>query len=188
MKTSYTGMGNMSITTGCDDPEMALEFMNWFYTWDGYMVTNYGEEGVCFEYDENGDPVYTDFIVNNPDGYNAMNLRNMYTNPVFNNYTNATAIFYTYDEVELSAFDVWNNNGTDECSMPTLSLTTDENTEYANIATTVYTYATEQILKWMIGEEELTDESWNNYVDQCNAMDLPRCVEIYQTVYDRMYL
>lgn len=188
MKTSYTGMGNMSITTGCDDPEMALEFMNWFYTWDGYMITNYGEEGVCFEYDENGDPVYTDFIVNNPDGYNAMNLRNMYTNPVFNNYTNATAIFYTYDEVELSAFDVWNNNGTDECSMPTLSLTTDENTEYANIATTVYTYATEQILKWMIGEEELTDESWNNYVDQCNAMDLPRCVEIYQTVYDRMYL
>lgn len=188
MKTSYTGMGNMSITTGCDDTEMALEFMNWFYTWDGYMITNYGEEGVCFEYDENGDPVYTDFIVNNPDGYNAMNLRNMYTNPVFNNYTNATAIFYTYDEVELSAFDVWNNNGTDECSMPTLSLTTDENTEYANIATTVYTYATEQILKWMIGEEELTDESWNNYVDQCNAMDLPRCVEIYQTVYDRMYL
>lgn len=187
MKTSYTGMGNMSITTGCDEPEMALEFMNWFYTWDGYMITNYGEEGVCFEYDENGDPVYTDFIVNNPDGYNAMNLRNMYTNPVFNNYSNATAIFYTYDEVELSAFDVWNNNGTDECSMPTLSLTTDENTEYANIATTVYTYATEQILKWMIGEEELTDESWNSYVDQCNAMDLPRCVEIYQAVYDRMY-
>ncbi len=187
MKMSHTGNGNMSITTGCDDPEMALEFMNWFYTWDGYMVTNYGEEGVCFEYNENGDPVYTDFIVNNPDGYNTMNLRNMYTNPVFNNYTNATAVFYTYDEVELSAFDIWNSNGTDECSLPTLSLTTDENTEYANIATTVYTYATEQILKWMIGEEDLTDESWNAYVDQCNAMELPRCVEIYQTVYDRMY-
>ena len=187
MKTSYTGMGNMSITTGCDNPEMALEFMNWFYTWDGYMVTNYGEEGVCFEYNEEGNPVYTDFIVNNPDGYNTMNLRNMYTNPVFNNYTNATAVFYTYDEVELSAFDIWNGNGTDECSMPTLSLTTDENAEYANIATTVYTYATEQVLKWMIGEAELTDESWNAYVEQCNAMELPRCVEIYQAVYDRMY-
>lgn len=188
MKTSHTGMGNMSITTGCDDPEMALEFMNWFYTWDGYMVTNYGEEGLCFEYNEDGDPVYTDFIVHNPDGYNVMNLRNMYTNPVFNNYTNATAVFYTYDEVELNAFDIWNNNGTDECSMPTLSLTTDENAEYANIASTVYTYATEQVLKWMIGENALTDESWNAYVDQCNAMDLPRCVEIYQAVYNRMYL
>ncbi len=187
MRTSHTGNGNMSITTGCDDPEMALEFMNWFYTWDGYMVTNYGEEGVCFEYNEDGDPVYTDFIVNNPDGYNTMNLRNMYTNPVFNNYANATAVFYTYDEVELAAFDIWNGNGTDECSMPTLSLTTDENAEYANIATTVYTYATEQILKWLIGEEELTDENWNAYVDQCNSMELPRCVEIYQAVYDRMY-
>jgi putative aldouronate transport system substrate-binding protein len=187
MKTSYTGNGNMSITTGCEDPEMAMEFLNWFYTFDGYMLTNYGEEGVCFAYDDSGYPVYTDFIVHNPDGYNVMNLRNMYTNPVFNNYSNATAVFYTYDEIELSAFDVWNNNGSDECSMPTLTLTTDENAEYSNIATTVYTYATEQILKWMIGEAELTDESWNAYVDQCNAMELPRCVEIYQTVYDRMY-
>lgn len=187
MRTSHTGNGNMSITTGCENPEMAAKFMNWFYTYDGYMVTNYGEEGVCFEYDENGDPVYTDFIVHNPDGYNVMNLRNMYTNPVFNNYTNATAVFYTYDEVELSAFDIWNNNGTDECSLPTLSLTTDENAEYANIATTVYTFATEQILKWMIGEAELTDESWSSYVQQCESMDLARCVEIYQTVYDRMY-
>jgi putative aldouronate transport system substrate-binding protein len=187
MKTSYTGNGNMSITTGCEDPEMAMEFLNWFYTFDGYVLTNYGEEGVCFEYDDSGYPVYTDFIVHNPDGYNVMNLRNMYTNPVFNNYSNATAVFYTYDEIELSAFDVWNNNGSDECSMPTLTLTTDENAEYSNIATTVYTYATEQILKWMIGEAELTDESWNTYVDQCNAMELPRCVEIYQTVYDRMY-
>lgn len=187
MKTSHTGNGNMSITTGCEDPELAAEFMNWFYTWDGYMITNYGEEGVAFEYDANGDPVYTDFIVHNPDGYNVMNLRNMYTNPVFNNYTNATAVFYTYDEVELSAFDIWNSNGTDECSLPTLTLTTDENAEYANIATTVYTYATEQILKWMIGEAELTDESWDAYVQQCKSMDLARCVEIYQDVYNRMY-
>ncbi len=187
MKTSHTGNGNMSVTTGCDDPEMALEFMNWFYTWDGYMTSNYGEEGVCFEYNDQGQPVYTDFIVHNPDGYNTMNLRNMYTNPVFNNYTNATAVFYTYDEVELSAFDIWNGNGTDECSMPTLSLTTEENAEYANIATTVYTYATEQILKWMIGEAELTDESWDAYVNQCKSMELDRCVEIYQAVYDRMY-
>lgn len=187
MKTAMTGMGNMSITTGCEDPEFALQFLNWFYTWDGYMVTNYGEEGVCFEYNENGEPVYTDFIVHNPDGYNVMNLRNMYTNPVFNNYTNATAVFYTYGETELSAFEIWNNNGTDECSLPTLSLTTDENAEYANIASTVYTYASEQVLKWMTGEAELTDESWNAYVDQCNAMELERCVEIYQDVYDRMY-
>ena len=187
MKNNSIGMGNMSVTTGCEDPELAMKFLNWFYTWDGYMLTNYGEEGVAFEYNEKGEPVYTDFIVNNPDGYNPMNLRNMYTNPVFNNYNNATSIFYTYDEVELGAFDVWNNNGTSDKSLPTLNLTTDENSTYANVATTVYTYATEQILKWMIGEQPLDDASWNAYVDQCNAMDLQDAVDVYQTVYDRMY-
>ncbi len=186
-KTNSIGMGNMSITTGCDDPELAAEFLNWFFTYDGFILTNFGEEGVAFEYDEDGNPVYTDFIVHNPDGYNPMNLRNMYTNPVFNNYNNSTSIFYTYDEVELAAFDVWNNNGTSDKSMPTLNLTTDESSEYSNIATTVFTYATEQILKWMIGEAELTDENWNTYCTQCESMDLGRCVEIYQTVYDRMY-
>ena len=187
MKSAMLGNGNMSITTCCDDPELALQFMNWFYTWDGYMLTNYGQEGVCFEYDADGNPVYTEFIVNNPDGYNVMNLRNMYTNPVFNNYNNSTTVFYTYGEAELSAFEIWNSNGTDECSMPTMSLTTDESAEYSNIAVGVYTYATEQALKWMTGEAELTDESWNAYVDQCNAMGVEDAVEIYQTVYDRMY-
>lgn len=187
MKSAKTGMGNMSITTGCDDPEFALQFMNWFYTWDGYMLTNYGQEGVCFEYDADGNPVYTDFIVHNPDGYNVMNLRNMYTNPVFNNYNNSTSVFYTYGETELAAFEIWNNNGTDECSMPTLTLTTDESSEYSNIASTVFTYATEQVLKWMTGEEPLTDEAWDTYVAQCNDMGVEDAVEIYQTVYDRMY-
>ncbi|MBQ9269947.1 MAG: extracellular solute-binding protein [Oscillospiraceae bacterium] len=187
MKTNYIGMGNMSITTGCDDPELAAHFLNWFFTYDGFILTNFGEEGVAFEYDADGNPVYTDFIVNNPDGYNPMNLRNMYTNPVFNNYNNSTSIFYTYDEVELDAFDVWNNNGTSDKSMPTLNLTTEESSEYSNIASTVFTYATEQILKWMIGEAELTDENWDAYCAQCESMDLQRCVEIYQTVYDRMY-
>lgn len=187
MKSALVGNGNMSITSGCDDPELALQFMNWFYTWDGYMLTNYGQENVCFEYNENGDPVYTDFIVNNPDGYNVMNLRNMYTNPVFNNYNNSTTVFYTYGETELAAFEIWNTNGTDECSMPTLSLTTDENSEYAEIASSVYTYATEQVLKWMTGEVELTDESWDTYVAQCNDLGVEDAVEIYQNVYDRMY-
>lgn len=187
MKSAMVGNGSMSITTGCEDPDLAMQFMNWFYTWDGYMLTNYGQEGVCFEYDGDGNPVYTEFIVNNPDGYNVMNLRNMYTNPVFNNYNNATTVFYTYGETELAAFEVWNNNGTDECSMPTLSLTTDESSEYANIASTVYTYATEQVLKWMTGEAELTDESWDAYVAQCNDMGVADAVEIYQGVYDRMY-
>lgn len=187
MKSALVGNGNMSITSGCDDPELALQFMNWFYTWDGYMLTNYGQENVCFEYNENGDPVYTDFIVNNPNGYNVMNLRNMYTNPVFNNYNNSTTVFYTYGETELAAFEIWNTNGTDECSMPTLSLTTDENSEYAEIASSVYTYATEQVLKWMTGEVELTDESWDTYVAQCNDLGVEDAVEIYQNVYDRMY-
>ena len=186
-KRSMVGNGSYSITTNCEDPELVCRFVDWFFSPNAYMLNNYGEEGVSFEYNEDGNPVYTDLIVNNPDGYNTMSIRNFYTQPLFPFYQNAVSLFYSYDEVELSAFDMWNNNGTDACSMPTLNLTTDESSEYADYASTIYTYASEQILKWMIGEEELTDDSWNTYVEQCEAMGLADAVAIYQNVYDRMY-
>ncbi len=187
MKTGLTGMGNLSISSTCADPELALEFLNWFYTWDGYLLCNYGQEGVAYEMDADGQPQYTEFILNNPDGYNPLNIRNLYTNPAFITYGNATALFYTYADEELEAFEVWNNNGTDECSMPTLNLTSDEAAEYAQIAADVATYASEAAMKWMTGEETITDEGWDAYVAQLKNLGIDRAVEIYQTVYDRMY-
>ena len=40
------------------------------------------------------------------------------------------------------------------------------------------------MMKFVIGSEPLTDESWNTYVDTCNAMGLEDCVAVYQEAYD----
>jgi len=158
--------------------------MNWFYTDEGYILSNYGEEGVAFNYNAEGEPEYTEFITNNPNGWNMVSVRNIYTNPVFPMYNNATALLYTYADYELEAFEMW-AIGTDECSLPTLNLTTDESSEYTLIVSDICSFVDEQSLKWMVGEEELTDEAWNEYVAQVESMNLGRAVEIYQTAYDR---
>ena len=40
----------MSITTTCQNPELALEVLNYFFTEDGATMANYGIEGYSFNY------------------------------------------------------------------------------------------------------------------------------------------
>lgn len=183
-KSSRKGNGEISVSTKCEHPEEAVMFLNWFYTDEGYILSNYGEENVCFVYSENGEPEYTDFVFNNPNGWNMMSVRNIFTNPIFTKYQNATALLYTYPDYELEAFEEW-AKGTDECSLPSLTLTADESSEYALIITDLTAYASEAVLKWMVGEEELTENAWNAYVAQLEGLKLGRVVEIYQAAYDR---
>ena len=69
--TNYESLSTMSscvITTACQYPEIAIQWMDYRYTEEGSTLANWGVEGVSFEYDENGNKQYTDLIVNNPEG------------------------------------------------------------------------------------------------------------------------
>jgi multiple sugar transport system substrate-binding protein/putative aldouronate transport system substrate-binding protein len=65
-KTLMTGLnvfgGNRIITIGADTqyPELCMEIINWLSTPEGTMVTNYGPQGITWDYDENKKPYFTD--------------------------------------------------------------------------------------------------------------------------------
>ena len=61
------GIGT-GISTTCSDPELAAQWLNFQYTQKGFMLNNYGEEGVSYELDAEGNPHFTDLITSNPDG------------------------------------------------------------------------------------------------------------------------
>ncbi len=42
-------------------PEICMEIINWFCTPEGTMTYNYGPQGLCWDYDENGEPYFTEF-------------------------------------------------------------------------------------------------------------------------------
>ena len=52
----------MSITTTCQNPELALEVLNYFFTEDGAIMANYGIEGYSFNYGKNGEVEYTELL------------------------------------------------------------------------------------------------------------------------------
>ena len=54
------------ITTACEEPEMAAEFLNWWYTDDGFLASSYGQEASATPMVD-GKPQFTDTVLNNPD-------------------------------------------------------------------------------------------------------------------------
>jgi hypothetical protein len=48
----------------------------------------------------------------------------------------------------------------------------------------VLSYYSEAILKFIVGDQELTDDSWQNYVDTLNAYGLGDVLAVYQNAYD----
>lgn len=62
---------NVVISTACEEPEIAVQWMDYRYTEEGATLANWGVEGVTYELDDKGEKHYTDLIVNNPEGMTA---------------------------------------------------------------------------------------------------------------------
>ena len=54
--------GHMMVFNGCENPEIFLEFLDYFYTDAGNLLANWGVEGRTFVYDDIGKPTYSDAV------------------------------------------------------------------------------------------------------------------------------
>lgn len=178
-----------SISTACGDHTDLLKLVNWLYSEEGQLLYNWGEEGVAFDYDENGDPQWTDLVVNNADGLNFMFASYLYATGTgsvfFPGVYDMEKEFYSYDDEQLAAVDTFASMGdSDEWSMPSyVSLTIDEQIEYNTYATDLETYTEGMILKFVMGDEPM--ENYDAFIEQCYAMGLQEMLDLYQGAYDR---
>ncbi len=174
-----------SVTTSCEMVEIAVAYLNWFFTEEGTLACNYGEEGVAFEYDESGTPVYTDLISNNPDGLSSMQAQWIYCNfqaPYIQDDARNDSLYS--DEIQRTALSIWDSNRTNDLVYYG-ELTTEEAEDYNTYATDLETYASETLLKYILNEEELTEDSWETFLATLTSMGAETMVELKQQAYDR---
>ena len=172
------------ISTACEDPELAVSFINYFFTEDGILLTNWGVEGETFEYDASGEPQYTDFIMKNESGITANNVKEANLVAPCAHFTDKTTFFTSYEENILDAIDVWADAGS-ENTLPNLTLNNDESDLYSAKVGDICTFAGEQIVKFIIGAEQLDKDSWSVFQEKLNSMGIQDCVEAYQSAYAR---
>ncbi len=178
---------NTSISIDCENPEFAVEFLNWFYTEPGYMFTNYGTEGETYNIGADGKVEYTDLILNNPNGMNSQNAFMYYA------WSHTGSIVYgdknldTYTDDIRNIITTWSDESRksyDHAIPSAADLDANETNEVTGMITDVTSYASEVILSWIVGTSELNDASWEAYVEQCNVLGLESCVAVYQKAYD----
>ena len=186
-----SGFGNyveqkssVSITTSCDNPELALQWLNYFFTEEGILLCNYGQEGVSFEYGPDGTPVFTDLILHNEDPWLQFgNVTRLYLlDEVLPTVYDQTRELSAYSEKEQEAIALWSDTKEAKYTMPSVTLTTEENEELYKLLADIETYASENVIRFIIGDLDLSE--WDSFTSTMRDMGIERCIEIYQGALD----
>lgn len=180
-----------SMSTSCQQPELVCQWMNYFWTTDGYYMANYGVEGESLKF-EGETPVFdwetpvTATGANAPNAEMALELFTMKRFVSF--YADNDRLLPTFPESALAAVELWTLDATDDRFYPTTlenGFTTEENEAIAEYEGDLLTYTAEECLKFLTGASELNDANWDAYVSTCEDMGINEIIDVYQTAYDQ---
>ncbi len=186
--STNTGLVNLGTTievsAGCEYPELAVQVMDYRYSDEGVLLTNYGVEGETFQYGDDGNPQFTDLMLNNENGLGFnLNVDVYLTSPGAQVYDNAVSEL-AYSEAELSAREIFGSNRDNACSIPSaVTMTADENSQYDGKFTDIATYISENIIKFIIGEKSL--DEYDSFKAQLVDMGIEDCIALQQAALDR---
>lgn len=178
-----------SVSVDCKEPEAVMEIVNFMFSEAGQLLYNYGTEGYTFNYVD-GKPMYSDVVINN-ETYNEMLATYLFVSNVTTGYipgimdVGAGYYYFTDAQWELVAtFQTCDADGS--YNMPTaVSLSEDENTQYAAIASDVQTYVSSAILEFITVPGALTEDSFAAFQQSIQDMGAETMEEIYQAAYER---
>lgn len=177
-----SGQG-VSVSTACAHPELAAGLLNYNYTDAGILLTNYGVEGLSYELDVDGNPQFTDLILNNPDGLSVNEAMSLYTMPKGNVYDDGSKYLQTYSDLQVSATEVWSQFDNDY-AMPVGAIFTAAEAEAYNASyNDVSTIVSEMTLKFIVGDAELSQ--FDSFVESLYNTGLQDCIDLKQAALDR---
>ena len=177
------GASAIAVSAQTEYPEECVEFMNWLYTPEGILVSDFGIEGETFYYDEEGVPHYTDVILNDPNmpSFVAAFLHTSLVGTPYFNTTERKLASYT-TEAELECIDIWKTGRTGTNTIQGKN-TSEESDQYNQIAGDIGTAANEQCLRFVTGERSL--DEYDSFIADLETMGLERLRELRQAAYDR---
>ncbi len=171
------------ISSSCEDIEGAMQLINWFFTEEGRHYCLWGVEGETFNYDADGKEVFTEAVTNGL--FNITLMYDFYMWSPCAKYIERANLQEHYSDLVISAYDQWGKADSANTLPASITLTTEESEEYTNLIPDICTYAGECILKWIMGEEELTKEAWSAMSADLKNMGINDCINIYQAAYER---
>ena len=180
--------GTLVITDFCENPEVLLTAMDYFYSEAGGILAWMGVEGATYNIGEDG---YWRWIVDGEYGDDVAEVRASATIQGAANHPSIQPEFWmTGMSAEVDPDEVYLNGQRQKVAengviaLPMMSYTEQENEEIATLTTDINAYINEYMAQVVTGAQSL-DETWDTYVATMNNMGVERLVQIYNDVYAR---
>ena len=175
-----------SVSANCSNIELAMGFLDFFYTEEGSMIANYGLEGESYTL-ENGEVVLTDAILSAGDVQGALMAYKCNLSSIgdpnagfaLTSTPEGVAIMKAWTEDQTALASMGGN-----ASYPSdATLTAEELSEASNLLSDIATYVSEAVPGFIMGTKSL--DQWDAYCADLEGMGIADVVAIYQSAYDR---
>lgn len=178
---SYIALTPVSVTTACENPEIAAKWLDYQYTKDGFIANSFGDSE-CYTVDEEGNYAFTDKIMNGEHGVSPQIEQFSYRRKDFPGLVSWEVYDLTNPAERLAAREVYDSDGTD-LVLPKIEMTDEEGKEYNSLYTDIQTYVQEKTAGYIMGSESL--DTYDDFVETIKGMNIDRCIEIQQAALDR---
>lgn len=175
-----------ALEPGSEKFEAVCAMLDYLYTNEGSELMNYGMEDVTFTYDADGNHVWTDLMVNNPDGLAYSWCISRYTFGAGSFRIDSSRTLANYGDEEMHLIEVWNDGESDTRDvLPSsgLSLTSDEAAAYSAGFSDIRTHVQQNILAFITGTRSI--DEYDTFVEELESMNVDECTQILQDALDR---
>lgn len=179
----YGAEASAAISAKSNNPELAVQVLDYAYGEEGYRFFNYGSEGEAYTL-ENGKPKLTNLITSNPDNLSYVEALGLYTHTV-----NPGPYVESRELIDNLAvtnedhnYDIWKTDNLKHV-LPPVTIAAEDASEYARIMSDVNTLVDETTLKIILGVKPI--RSYEDFVKELESLQIKRAIEIQQAAYDR---
>lgn len=176
---------SINANVDAEDVEIIESLIDWMYSEEGAFMINWGTEGVTYNM-VGGEPVYTDLIVNNPDGRTYAEAAYLYASanrtrlPFLSDYARC---FADFNDVQWEMVELYQSECNKERDYPLGAIMNNEQKErYNTVAADIATYISENVLQFIYGQKDLAD--WDSFVEEVKGMGVDTAIEAKQAAYD----
>lgn len=175
------------ITSGCEDVERVAEWLDYMYSEEGGLLVNMGIEGETYTMVD-GEPVFTDYVMNNPDGLSPKEAVGSYS------FAQSSGPFVLSSAQTSQLDDASVLEAKEEYIIPfleeskkyvlpgSLSFTSEQDSVRRAAMADIEIYVDEMVMKFITGREPLSN--WDTYVNTVKQMGIDNVLSIYQEVVD----
>ncbi len=168
------------ITTNNKYPIESVKLIDWLYSEEAKLLTNWGIEGESYTLVD-GNPQFTDMYKEDQAKVGSMYSPNRLKQ---NMDDRMNMLQYPLPE-QHEAFDLWEGQATNEMALPPGRIFTDEEkNENDKIMTEVETYQGEMFLKFVMGIEPL--DKFDSYVNTIKSLKIDNVIKNNQAALDRL--